>query len=129
MSVCTHRNLHQSLCAKRIGQDRNFNLSTIERLPSARPWASASLLAVLILRPRLRIVVLGRAACAVGHRRGYDSYDPGVYGAVGNRFSATQTLTFRLALALLIGIGGVAVMMSRSLNLGGRRSTRWAPWL
>jgi drug/metabolite transporter (DMT)-like permease len=31
----------------------------------------------------------------------------------------TQRLTVRLALALLIGIGGVAVLMSRSLNLGG----------
>jgi drug/metabolite transporter (DMT)-like permease len=34
-------------------------------------------------------------------------------------FLRTQTLTVRLALALLIGIGGVAVLMSRSLNLGG----------
>jgi drug/metabolite transporter (DMT)-like permease len=31
----------------------------------------------------------------------------------------TQRLTVRLALALLIGLGGVAVLMSRSLNLGG----------
>lgn len=31
----------------------------------------------------------------------------------------TQRLTFRLALALVIGIGGVAVLMSGSLNLGG----------
>jgi drug/metabolite transporter (DMT)-like permease len=34
-------------------------------------------------------------------------------------FLRTQKLTFRLALALLIGIGGVAIMMSHSLNLGG----------
>jgi drug/metabolite transporter (DMT)-like permease len=31
----------------------------------------------------------------------------------------TQRLTVRLALALIIGIAGVAVLMSRSLNLGG----------
>jgi len=31
----------------------------------------------------------------------------------------TQELTLRLTLALLIGIAGVAVLMSRSLNLGG----------
>jgi len=31
----------------------------------------------------------------------------------------TQRLTVRLALALVIGLGGVAVLMSRSLNLGG----------
>jgi drug/metabolite transporter (DMT)-like permease len=33
-------------------------------------------------------------------------------------FLRTQKLTFRLSLALLIGIGGVAVLMSRSLMLG-----------
>src|SRR6202035_691701 len=34
-------------------------------------------------------------------------------------FLRTQRLTARLALALLIGIGGVAVLISHSLNLGG----------
>jgi drug/metabolite transporter (DMT)-like permease len=34
-------------------------------------------------------------------------------------FLGTQKLTLRLALALLIGIAGVAVLMSHSLNLGG----------
>jgi drug/metabolite transporter (DMT)-like permease len=34
-------------------------------------------------------------------------------------FLRTQRLTIRLALALLIGFGGVAVLMSHSLNLGG----------
>src|SRR5271165_3009606 len=34
-------------------------------------------------------------------------------------FLRTQRLTLRLALALLIGIAGVAVLMSRSLDLGG----------
>ncbi|HXB21261.1 MAG TPA: EamA family transporter, partial [Candidatus Solibacter sp.] len=34
-------------------------------------------------------------------------------------FLRTQRLTLRLAVALLIGIGGVAVLVGRSLNLGG----------
>jgi drug/metabolite transporter (DMT)-like permease len=34
-------------------------------------------------------------------------------------FLRTQRLTIRLGLALLIGIAGVVVLMSRSLNLGG----------
>src|SRR5947209_5177547 len=34
-------------------------------------------------------------------------------------FLQTQRLTIRLALALLIGIGGVAVLLSTSLTLGG----------
>jgi hypothetical protein len=33
-------------------------------------------------------------------------------------FLRTQTITVRLALALLIAIGGVAVLMSHSLRLG-----------
>jgi drug/metabolite transporter (DMT)-like permease len=34
-------------------------------------------------------------------------------------FLRTQKLTVRLAVALLIGVGGVAVLVSRSLNVGG----------
>jgi drug/metabolite transporter (DMT)-like permease len=34
-------------------------------------------------------------------------------------FLRTQRLTVRLGTALLVGLGGVAVLMSRSLNLGG----------
>src|SRR5207237_2116282 len=34
-------------------------------------------------------------------------------------FLRTQTFTIRLGIALLIGIGGVAVLMSRTLNVGG----------
>jgi drug/metabolite transporter (DMT)-like permease len=34
-------------------------------------------------------------------------------------FLRTQKLTVRLALALVIGLGGVAVLVSRTLNLGG----------
>src|SRR5438093_13302808 len=43
-------------------------------------------------------------------------------------FLRTQKLTVRLALALLIGIGGVAVLVSRSLNLGGAPIDRMGAW-
>jgi drug/metabolite transporter (DMT)-like permease len=39
-------------------------------------------------------------------------------------FLRTQRLTVRLAVALLIGIGGVAVLMSGSVNLGGESIDR-----
>ena len=90
-----------------------------ERSPTRREWRSASLLRNGDLRLRLRAVVLGRAACAFGHCRGHAGHNPSIYGVVGNYFFATQRLTVRLAVALLIGIGGVAVLMSGSLNLGG----------
>ena len=44
---------------------------------------------------------------------------PGVHGAVGDYFSADAEADAAACGALLIGIGGVAVLMSRSLNLGG----------
>ena len=59
------------------------------------------------------------AAGPVRARRRHDGHHPGVYGAFGNHPLGTQRLTPRLILALLIGIGGVAVLVSRSLNLGG----------
>ena len=34
-------------------------------------------------------------------------------------FLGTQKLTWRLGLALMVGLGGVSVLMSRSVNLGG----------
>jgi drug/metabolite transporter (DMT)-like permease len=40
-------------------------------------------------------------------------------------FLKTQALTARLALALLVGIAGVAVLMSRSFNMGGAPIDRW----
>ena len=40
------------------------------------------------LRPRLRTVVLGRAACAFGHRVRHDGHDSGVHGTVGDRYPA-----------------------------------------
>src|SRR5258708_23580991 len=41
-------------------------------------------------------------------------------------FLRTQRLTVRLAFALLVGIGGVAVLMSHSLSLGGAPVDRLA---
>jgi drug/metabolite transporter (DMT)-like permease len=40
-------------------------------------------------------------------------------------FLRTQRLTVRLALALSIGLGGVAVLMSRALNLGDAAIDKW----
>ncbi len=68
---------------------------------------------------RLRAVVLGGAACAFGDCRGDDGDDSGVIALMEIVFLRTQRLTVRLGLALVVGLGGVAVLMSHSLNLGG----------
>ncbi len=70
----------------------------------------------LHLRSRLRPVVLGRTARAFGNRC-RDARDHPVFMALSEIiFLRTQRLTLRLSLALLVGIGGVAVLVSRTLS-------------
>jgi len=59
-----------------------------ERSPGARQWMFGVSNRFPDLRPRLRTVVLGRAACAFGHCGGHDGHYPGVYGTVGNHLPA-----------------------------------------
>ncbi len=73
----------------------------------------------LDFRSRLRTFILVRAACAFGNCRRYSGDDSGIHGAFGNRSSAHTAAYPPPGLALSIGIGGVAVLMSRSLSLGG----------
>jgi drug/metabolite transporter (DMT)-like permease len=90
-----------------------------ERSPTARPWTSISLLAVLIfifdyglLFWAERRVPSGIAAVMMAMIAVFMALSEII-------FLRTQRLTLRLAAALFIGIGGVAVLVSRSLNLGG----------
>ncbi len=90
-----------------------------ERSPSGRQWMSLFLLAFLIF-----VVDYGAVFWA-------EQWVPsGVTAVIMATISVfmtlseivflrTQKLTLRLSLALLIGIAGVAVLVSRSLNLGG----------
>ncbi|NYF78502.1 EamA family transporter [Granulicella arctica] len=90
-----------------------------ERSPSRREWISSFLVALLIF-----VFAYGLLFWAEQH---VPSGTAAVILAMIPVFMAlseiillrTQKLTARLALALLIGIGGVVVLMSRSLNLGG----------
>src|SRR3989449_9694619 len=90
-----------------------------ERSPSGRQWTSASLLAILIfvfdyglLFWAEQRVPSGIAAVMMATIAVFTALSEII-------FLRTQRLTLRLALALLIGIGGVAVLMSRALNVGG----------
>jgi drug/metabolite transporter (DMT)-like permease len=90
-----------------------------ERRPTGRQWLSVSLLALLIFVIDYGLlfwaeqrVVSGIAAVMMA--------TIAVFMALSEIiFLGTQRLTIRLGLALLIGIAGVAVLVSRSLNLGG----------
>jgi drug/metabolite transporter (DMT)-like permease len=90
-----------------------------ERSPSGRQWMSASLLAVLIFVFDYGLVFWAEQRVPSGIAAVMMATIPVFMVLSEITFLRTQRLTVRLALALLIGVGGVAVLMSRSLNLGG----------
>src|SRR6266849_653408 len=90
-----------------------------ERSPNHRQWASVSLLAVLIFVIDYGLLFWAEQRVPSGLAAVMMATIPVFMALSEIIFLRTQKLTARLALALLIGIGGVAVRVSRSLNLGG----------
>ncbi len=90
-----------------------------ERSPSGIQWASVSLLAILFFVLDYGLVYWAERRVPSGVTAVMMATTPAFMALWEIIFLRTQRLTVRLALALLIGIGGVAVLMSRSLNLGG----------
>ena len=90
-----------------------------ERSPSGREWRSASLLGIVIFVLDYGLLFWAEQRVPSGIAAVMLATIPVFMALSEIIFLRTQTLTVRLALALLIGIGGVAVLMSRSLNLGG----------
>jgi drug/metabolite transporter (DMT)-like permease len=90
-----------------------------ERSPSARQWQSASLLALLIFVFDYGLLFWAEQRVASGVAAVMMATIPVFMALSEIVILRTQRLSFRLALALLIGIAGVAVLVSRSLNLGG----------
>jgi drug/metabolite transporter (DMT)-like permease len=90
-----------------------------ERSPAARQWASASLLAILIFVLDYGLLFWAEQRVPSGVAAVMMATIPVFMALSEIIFLRTQRLTVRLASALLIGSGGVAVLMSRSLNLGG----------
>src|ERR1700719_3919762 len=90
-----------------------------ERAPGGREWASISLVAFLIFVGDYGLVFWAEQRVASGLAAVMLATIP-AFMALGEIFLlGTQRLTARLVVALLIGLGGVAVLVSRSLNLGG----------
>jgi drug/metabolite transporter (DMT)-like permease len=90
-----------------------------ERSPTRRQWTSASLLAILIFVLDYGLLFWAEQRVPSGLAAVMMATIPVFMALAEIIFLRTQRLTVRLALAFLIGIGGVAVLMSRSLNLGG----------
>ena len=90
-----------------------------ERSPTARQWLSACFIAILIFVFDYGLLFWAEQRVPSGVAAVMLATIP-VFIAISEIiFLRTQKLTVRLALALSIGICGVAVLMSRSLNLSG----------
>jgi len=86
--------------------------------PTTREWASASMLAVLIFVLDYGLVFWAERRVPSGITAVMMATIP-VFMTLSEIFIlGTQKLTLRLASALLVGIGGVAVLMSHKLSLG-----------
>ena len=90
-----------------------------ERPPTARQWASASLLGILIFVFDYGLLFWAEQRVPSGLAAVMMATIPLFMALSEIILLRTQKLTPRLVLALLIGIGGVAVLVSRSLNLAG----------
>lgn len=90
-----------------------------ERSPSGRQWLSVSILAVLIFVVDYGLVFWAEQRVPSGVTAVMMATIPVFMALSEISILRTQKLTVGLALALLIGIAGVAVLMSRSLMLGG----------
>jgi drug/metabolite transporter (DMT)-like permease len=90
-----------------------------ERSPSMRQWMSAFLLAVLIFILDYGLLFWAEQRVPSGVAAVMLATIPAFMALSEIFLLGTQRLTIRLALALVIGIAGVAVLMNNSLNLGG----------
>ena len=90
-----------------------------ERSPERRQWASAFLLAFLIFVLDYGLLFWAEKRVPSGLAAVMMATIPVFMALSEIVILRTQRLTVRLTIALLIGIAGVAVLVSRSLNLGG----------
>ena len=90
-----------------------------ERFPSPRQWASATLLAFLIFVCDYGLLFWAEQRVPSGIAAVMMATIPVFIALCEIVLLRTQKLTLRLSFALLVGIAGVGVLMSRSFNLGG----------
>jgi drug/metabolite transporter (DMT)-like permease len=90
-----------------------------ERSPKRREWASAFWLAILFFVIDYGLVFWAEQRVPSGVTAVMMATIPAFMALSEIIILRTRRLTVRLSLALLIGMGGVAVLVSRTLNLGG----------
>src|SRR6204780_312517 len=96
-----------------------------EKQPTAREWRSASILGMVIFLFDYGLLFWAEQRVPSGIAAVMLATIPVFMALSEIIFLRTQRLTIRLALALLIGLGGVGVLMSRALNLGDAPIDKW----
>jgi drug/metabolite transporter (DMT)-like permease len=86
--------------------------------PTAREWSAASILAVLIFVFDYGLLFWAERRVPSGMAAVMMATIPVFMALAEIAVLRTQRLTFRLGLALLVGIGGVAVLVGHSMTLG-----------
>jgi drug/metabolite transporter (DMT)-like permease len=97
----------------------SWMLAKGERSPTPRQWMAASCISIFIFVFDYGLLFWAEQRVPSGVAAVMLAMIPVFMALSEIIFLRTQRLTVRLALALLTGIGGVAVLMSRSLNLSG----------
>src|SRR5579872_2288060 len=90
-----------------------------ELFPTARQWMAAAAIALLIFVFDYGMLFWAEQRVPSGVAAVMLATIPAFLAIAEIIFLRTQRLTARLVVALLIGLAGVAVLMSRALNLGG----------
>jgi drug/metabolite transporter (DMT)-like permease len=90
-----------------------------ERSPTLRQWTAVTLLAAMIFVCDYGLLFWAEQRIASGVAAVMLATIPAFMALSEIVILRTRRLNARLAAALAIGIGGVAVLMSRSINLGG----------
>jgi len=87
--------------------------------PAPREWGSASLLAVLIFVLDYGLVFWAERTVPSGVTAVIMATIPVFMALAEILFLGTQRLSWRLGLALVVGMGGVAVLVGQGVSLGG----------
>ncbi|MBV8630260.1 MAG: EamA family transporter [Silvibacterium sp.] len=90
-----------------------------ERSPTPRQWLSATFLALLIFVGDYGLLFWAEQRVPSGIAAVMMATIPAFMALSEIIFLGTQRLTLRLASALLIGLGGVFVLVSHTINVGG----------
>jgi drug/metabolite transporter (DMT)-like permease len=96
-----------------------------ESSPTARQWKSISLIAMLIFVVDYGLLFWAEQRVPSGMAAIVTAIIPALMTISEILILKTQKLTIRLAASLFIGLAGVAILMSRTLNLGGAPIDAW----